>query len=197
MGYIGIILLMTIESSFLPFPSEIVIIPAAYLAHSGEFNLLLVVLSGVLGSILGALINYYLAMTIGRTVIYRLAETKLAKIFFSSKKNIEKSEKYFLEHGERSTFIGRLVPVVRQLISIPAGLARMNIKKFILYTFLGSLIWNTILAIVGYYFGEYEDKILKYYNEIIVLVFIILSIYVWYRITRRKKENSKVVDDNV
>lgn len=174
-GYLGITFLMTIESSFIPLPSEIIIPPAAYLAQQGEMNIYLVVISGIIGSLLGALINYYLAVTLGRRVVYRLMEYRFVKFLLISKEKVEKSESYFLKYGNSSTFIGRLVPVVRQLISIPAGFSKMKLKNFILYTFLGSGIWVIILAVLGYLFGSNQEKFEKYYTEI-SYTFIVLAL---------------------
>ena len=150
LGYLGILFLMTVESSFIPFPSELVIPPAAYLAYQGEMNIYLVVLFGILGSLIGALINYYLALCLGRPIIYSLTEKKWAKVFLISSKKIEKAERYFLKHGEASTFIGRLIPVIRQLISLPAGFTKMKLRPFIIYTTLGAGIWVIVLAVIGY-----------------------------------------------
>ena len=130
-GYPGIVLLMTVESSFIPFPSEVVIPPAAYLAQQGQLNIVYVILAGIAGSLLGAAINYLLALTLGRRIIYALADTKFARILLINGKKIEKAEKYFLKYGTASTFLGRLVPAVRQLISIPAGFSRMNLRNFL------------------------------------------------------------------
>lgn len=180
MGYLSIIILMTIESSFIPFPSEIVIPPAAYLASKGQLNLYLVILSGVLGSILGALINYYLAVFLGRALVYKMADTKLMHWMMIDRQKIEKAENYFNKYGAQSTFIGRLIPAIRQLISIPAGLAKMNMGKFLFYTFLGSSIWNTILALLGYYLGENDQLLKLYYQEIkigLILLFILTAMY--------------------
>jgi len=165
-GYWGIVLLMAIESSFIPFPSEIVIPPAAYLAALGEMDIFLVILSGVAGSLIGALFNYYLALTLGRKVIFALADSKLAKYFLIDKGKIEKAEEYFLRYGNLSTLIGRLVPAIRQLISIPAGFSRMNLRNFLLFTTLGSSLWITILAILGYVFGANKDILEKYYANL-------------------------------
>ena len=127
MGYTGVLFLMTIESSFIPFPSELVITPAAYLASKGEMNIVLVVFFGILGSLIGALINYYLAMYLGRPLVYALTEKKFSKILLINSKKLEKAEKFFLKYGEFSTFTGRLIPVVRQLISLPAGFTKMKL----------------------------------------------------------------------
>ena len=155
-GYWGIMSLMTIESSFIPFPSEIIIPPAAYLASQNQMNIYLIILAGIIGSLIGALINYYLALFLGRKIIYS---------FISSNK-LDKSEKYFLKYGNISTFIGRLVPGIRQLISVPAGFSKMKLSSFIFYTSLGSGIWVIILAILGYSFGSNQEMLEKYYSEI-------------------------------
>ena len=173
-GYLGITLLMTIESSFIPFPSEIIIPPAAYLAQQGEMNIFLVILSGIIGSLLGALINYFLAYTLGRKIIYSLADCKILRLLLINKEKVIKAEKYFLKYGNFSTFIGRFIPAVRQLISIPAGFSKMNLKNFTLYTFLGSSVWVIVLAILGYAFGSNKELIAQYY-EYISISFIILS----------------------
>jgi membrane protein DedA with SNARE-associated domain len=156
MGYLGVFILMTIQSSFIPFPSEIVIPPAAYLASKGQFNIYLIAFVGLLGSFAGAIINYFLAYYLGRTVIYELAGRKWARLLLINKKNIERSEKFFEKYGNISTFLGRLVPGIRQLISLAAGFTKMNFWKFLLYTGLGSGIWVSILAYLGYAFGEKE-----------------------------------------
>lgn len=142
-----IILLMTIESSFIPFPSEIVIPPAAYF---GEISVLMIILCGTIGADLGAIINYCLASWIGRPIVYKFANSRIGHLCLLNGEKINKAEIFFNRHGVISTLIGRLVPGVRQLISIPAGLARMHFGKFILYTTIGAGIWNTILALIGY-----------------------------------------------
>ena len=142
-----IILLMTIESSFIPFPSEIVVPPAAYF---GEVSLLMVIVCATIGADLGAIINYFLAQWIGRPIVYKFADSRIGHMCLLSSEKIAKAEAFFNKHGVISTLIGRLVPGVRQLISIPAGLARMNFGKFILYTTIGAGTWNTILALIGY-----------------------------------------------
>lgn len=189
LDYWNIALLMTIESSFIPFPSELVVPPAAYLAQQGQLNILLVIVAGILGSLLGALINYVLALTLGRKILYRFSRTKLAKSLLISEEKLQRSEKYFLKHGERSTFFGRLIPVIRQLISIPAGLAKMNVFKFCLYTFLGSSIWVIILALTGYYFAKQQAIIFLYYKEIVFFIIVIILAILFIR--RRKGVNKK------
>lgn len=187
LGYLGIVFLMAIESSFIPFPSEVVIPPAAYLAALGQMNIFLVIISGIVGSIIGACFNYYLALTLGRKFVYALANKKIAKLFLIDQEKIQKAENYFVEYGNLSTFIGRLVPAVRQLISIPAGFSQMDFKKFIFFTTLGSGTWVTILAILGYYFGANQDSLSRYYNEIWTLAivtgvgFILYLIWKWWK----------------
>ncbi len=186
-GYFGVAFLMTIESSFIPFPSEVVIIPAAYLSQQGEMNIIFVVLAGIFGSLLGATINYILAFTLGRKVVYSLANSKFAKILLINEKKIINAEKYFLKYGNITTFVGRLVPAVRQLISIPAGFSKMNFKKFIFYTFLGSGIWTTILGILGYTFGANKALLNKYYEEISLFFIIIFIIFILFLIFKKNK----------
>ncbi len=191
LGYTGVLILMTIESSFVPFPSEIVIPPAAYLASKGEMNIYLVVFFGALGSLIGATINYVLAMSLGRTIVYNLADTKIAKIFLINKKKIEKSEDYFTKYGYSSTFLGRFVPAVRQLISIPAGFVRLNYFYFLLFTLLGSGSWVTVLALLGYHFGANEELLAKYYTDAVFVavafVLFVLVLVVLFRLNGRKK----------
>ncbi len=184
MGYPGIVLLMTVESSFIPFPSEVVIPPAAYLAAQGQFNIYLVIVSGILGSLLGAIFNYFLAITLGRTIIYSLIDKKIARWLLLDRCKLERSEEYFRRYGALSTFVGRLIPAVRQLISIPAGFSRMKFGRFLLFTALGSGLWTTVLAVVGYVFGANQEAILRYYDifkyfiyGVIGIGFIALVIY--------------------
>lgn len=186
MNYFTIFILMAIESTFIPLPSELVLPPAAYLASQGELNMYLIVLSSSLGCVTGALINYTLSFYLGRAIIYGLADSKYAKIFFVNRAKIEKAEKYFIDNGNTSTFIGRLVPGIRHLISIPAGLAKMNLRKFILYTFVGSALWNTILSLMGYYFGKNEDLMMKYFHEFKWFALGIGVIFVIYLVFRGK-----------
>jgi membrane protein DedA with SNARE-associated domain len=187
MGYFGVAFLMTIESSFVPFPSEVVILPAAYLSQQGEMNIIFVILAGIFGSLLGATINYILAFTLGRKVVYSLANSKFAKILLISERKIIKAEQYFLKYGNIATFVGRLVPAIRQLISIPAGFSKMNFKKFIFYTFLGSGIWTTILGILGYAFGANKELLHKYYGEISVFFIVIAVIFILFLMFKRNK----------
>lgn len=154
-SYLLVFLLMAVESSFIPFPSEVVVPPAAYLACTkGDMNVFVVVLVATAGAIVGALVNYYLAMWIGRPIVYAFANSKFGHACLIDEAKVMKAESYFDRHGAISTFIGRLIPAVRQLISIPAGLARMNIFKFVIFTGLGALIWNAVLGGLGYWLGK-------------------------------------------
>ncbi|MGX2984668.1 DedA family protein [Helicobacter sp. 23-1048] len=148
-GYFGIFAMMFLESSFIPFPSEVLMIPAGYLAYKGEMNIIIAVLCGIGGSLAGGLFNYYLAVAFGREFLIRFG-----KYFFFTQASMEKMESYFAKHGEISTFVGRLIMGVRQYISLPAGLARMNLAKFCIYTSLGAGIWVIILSALGYYIGH-------------------------------------------
>ncbi|MBQ8493117.1 MAG: DedA family protein [Alistipes sp.] len=153
-SYLFVFVFMVIESSFIPFPSEVVVPPAAYLAcTTGDMNVVMIVVVATLGAIVGALINYYLAVWIGRPVVYRFANSRWGRLCLLDTQKVEKAEAYFYKHGAISTLIGRLIPAVRQLISIPAGLAKMNIITFIVFTALGAMIWNIILAVLGYWLG--------------------------------------------
>lgn len=183
-GYIGIFLLMAIESSFIPFPSEIVLIPAGYLAHQGEMNLGMIMGAALGGSMLGAFINYFLAFILGRKILMRWG-----KYFFISRESMQKMDDYFAKHGAISTFIGRLIPGIRQLISIPAGLSRMNLIIFSTYTALGAGIWALILVMLGYFIGENQEMIDTYLKQITILVLVLLVLLgFWYNFTQRNKK---------
>lgn len=194
MGYWGIVFLMAVESSFIPFPSEVVIPPAAYLAQAGVMNIYLVIVAGIVGSLIGASINYFLALTLGRNIIYKLVSHKFAKFLLIDERKIKKSEDFFLKYGRVSTFTGRLIPVIRQLISIPAGFSRMNFFSFLFYTFLGSSIWIIILAILGYMLGSNMDIFTEYYHVIKIAIFAIFIVFVvgvslkWMINKKRKQE---------
>ena len=184
LNYWTITLLMAIESSFIPFPSEVVIPPAAYMAAAtGELNVYLVALFGTLGADIGALINYFLAKWIGRPLVYRFANSRFGHMCLIDESKVEKAEDYFNKHGIMSTFFGRLVPAVRQLISIPAGLAKMNLSKFILFTTFGDGVWNAILAFIGYHLqsvvpqDQLMAKVTEYSSEI-GYVFIALAVII-------------------
>lgn len=152
LNYWWVFVFMTIESSFIPFPSEVVVPPAAFLSMTPDspMNILLVVLVATLGADMGALINYYLAKWLGRPIVYKFADSRIGHMCLIDRAKVEHAEAYFREHGAASTFFGRLIPAVRQLISIPAGLAGMPLRSFLLYTTLGAGIWNSVLALLGY-----------------------------------------------
>lgn len=152
-NYLFVFIFMVIESSFMPFPSELVVPPAAYLAlqDGASMNIYLITIFATLGALVGAYINYYLAIWLGRPLVYKFANSRFGHICLLDQSKVEKAEAYFDKHGVISTFIGRLIPGIRQLISIPAGLARMNIVKFSIFTSLGAFIWNIALAILGYF----------------------------------------------
>ncbi|MBY0540752.1 MAG: DedA family protein [Campylobacterales bacterium] len=182
LGYFGIFILMFLESSFFPFPSEVVMIPAGYLAFKGEMNMYLVILFGILGSLAGSLFNYYLAVKFGRRFLI-----KYGKYFFIKEETIVRMEVFFKNHGHISTFSGRLIPVVRQYISLPAGLARMNLFVFSLYTSLGAGIWVVILTLLGYFLGDNELLIKEYLHYIIIVLLILLSILIFWYYRKTKK----------
>ena len=182
-GYIGIFIMMAIESSFIPFPIEIVLIPAGYLASQGEMNIYMIMLAALGGSLVGAFINYFLALTLGRKFLL-----KYGHYFFIKEETLLKMENYFNNHGHISTFTGRLIPGIRQLISIPAGLSRMNLLEFSIFTTLGAGIWALILTLLGYYLGENQALVQQYLKEItiavIALLFIIGLVYFKYQKNR-------------
>lgn len=187
-GYPGIIVLMFLESSFFPFPSEVVIPPAGYLASQGEMSLSLVIAAGIFGSVLGASFNYWLAVKWGRPLFERYGRYVLL-----TPAVLEKSEKFFARHGHISTFIGRLLPGIRQYISLPAGLARMNLSLFIVFTALGAGIWVVILALTGYLIGDNQELIGQYLHQIMLaivsLCLLLVVGYVFLRKKRFKRQN--------
>ena len=189
MNYFTIALLMAIESTFVPLPSEVVIPFAAYKAAQGSLSLFWVILSGTIGALMGSLFNYFLAKYLGRPLVYKFADTRVAHMFLVTKDKVEHAENYFIRNGKSSTFIGRLIPGVRHLISIPAGLAKMKLRDFALYTFVGAGIWNIILAIVGYYAYEYKDKILHYIAYLLLALGIGFIIYLVVSNKRKKNQN--------
>lgn len=188
MGYWGIFLLMGIESSFVPFPSEIILIPAGYLAAKGDMNVIMVFIASLGGSLTGALINYYGALWIGRSVL-----ESYGKYFFIKPAALHKMDDFFEKHGHISTFTGRLIPGIRQLISIPAGLTRMDMKTFLLYTSLGAGIWSIILIALGYSIGENEELIKEYLHQItyIVVVSMLFLLATYFYFHKRKQRKSK------
>ncbi len=189
MGYWGIFLLMFLESTFFPFPSEIIMIPAGYLAYKGEMNVYLVVLTGIAGSVGGALFNYYLAIHFGRAFILRYG-----KYFFIKEETLDKLEAFFLKHGELSTFNGRLIPGIRQLISLPAGLARMNIFTFSFYSALGAGIWVIVLVALGYLLGSNEELISEYLQTATVITLLSVVLITIFYIVRNKRRK-EILDD--
>jgi membrane protein DedA with SNARE-associated domain len=188
--YWTIALMMTIESTFLPLPSEIVIPPAAWKAANGDLNIFLVIILGTAGAVCGALFNYYFAKLLGNRLLYRFAKTRLARLLMVTPAAIEKSERYFVRNGKISTLIGRLVPGIRHLISLPAGLAGMKLRDFILFTAIGSMSWNIILATMGYFFYTQKELLNRYFSHISIGLLIIGCSYVVYLIFKgiRKKK---------
>jgi membrane protein DedA with SNARE-associated domain len=191
LNYLTVALLMLIESTFLPMPSEVVIPFAAYKAAQGDLNVLLVILFGTIGALSGALINYTLAYYLGRPIVYSFAGSRVGRFFLLSKEKVVHAEEYFIRNGKSSTFIGRLVPGVRHLISIPAGLAKMDLRTFMLFTFIGAGIWNIILAVIGYYVYEIRDKIFPYLGHILIALGICFVIYLIIKGRINKKKRNK------
>ena len=186
LNYFTVALLMSIESTFIPLPSEIVVPFAAYKAAQGDLNVILVVLFGTIGALSGSLINYFLAYYLGRPIVYGFAGSKVGKMFLLSEEKVKKAEDYFNRNGRTSTFIGRLVPGIRHLISIPAGLAKMNLRDFILFTFIGAGIWNVILAVIGYYLYEVRDKIFPYLDDLLYVLGAVFIIYLIIKAIQKK-----------
>ncbi|MEK6747460.1 MAG: DedA family protein [Rickettsiales bacterium] len=188
-GYLGIFIMSFLESTFVPIPSEVTMIPAGVLVQQGHMNFWIVWFASTLGALAGSLFNYYLALWLGRRFFYNYG-----KYFFFTHEKLDKIDKFFAEHGDISTFTGRLLPGVRHFIAFPAGLAHMNLKKFCIYTFLGSSIWMAVLIIVGYYIGDNKEMLHKMMPYIVgaVSAFGIVAVggYVWYQ--RRKKRKIKV-----
>lgn len=201
LNYWVVTFFMAVESSFIPFPSEVVVPPAAWKAMdpASGMNIVLVIVCATIGADLGALVNYYLAKWLGRPIIYRFADSRLGHMCLIDRAAVEKAESFFREHGAASTFFGRLVPAVRQLISIPAGLAGMHVGKFLTYTTLGAAAWNTVLALIGWGIYEYTDykttndvyqQAVKYSHEIgyVILVLAVLAVgYLAYKGLKKQK----------
>lgn len=199
-SYLFVFVFMVIESSFVPFPSEVVVPPAAYLACTkGDMNIFLVVLFATLGAIVGALINYYLSLWIGRPLVYKFADSRLGHACLIDRAKVDKAERYFDRHGAISTFIGRLIPAVRQLISIPAGLSRMNIGVFVVFTGLGALVWNGVLAALGWWlstvvsldqlFGKVEEYN-TYLSAAGLVIGAVCVAFILYRMLSQKKNQA-------
>ena len=195
MNYASITALMAVESSFIPFPSEVVIPPAAFVAGQPDsvlcatgnypIDVLLIVLFGTFGAMIGAIINYGLSVWLGRLIIYKFADSKVGHLCLLSSEKLERAEAYFREKGNVSTFIGRFIPGIRQLISIPAGLARMNFGAFLWWTFLGAFVWNCILAALGYVAAGQMDRIKEYSHELSVAILILLGAVILYFAIRK------------
>lgn len=186
MGYPGILLLMAMESSIIPVPSELVMPPAGYLAYQGQMNMALAILCGTTGSLIGAYINYYVSHYLGRPLIL-----KYGKYVLIPPDKFVRVERFFLQHGEISTFIGRLLPVIRHLISIPAGVAGMNHLKFSLYTLLGAGLWCTILTLIGYVIGENQQLIMQYSHHALIWVVLFSAVLVTVYVRRQRSQGSK------
>lgn len=182
LGYLGIFIMTFIESTFVPIPAEVTLIPAGYLVHQGELNGYIVLLVSSLGTLGGSLANYYIAYFFGR----KLFTTK-GKYFFINTNKLKKIETFFANHGAISVFTGRFLPGIKHFISFPAGLAKMDIKKFSLYSFAGGAIWCAILIYLGYVIGENETLIKKYLKQINILLVILVSLLVIYYLYRRKR----------
>ena len=195
LNYGTILLLMLLESTVIPVPSELVVAPAAYHAATGGLNVFLVVLFATIGADLGASINYFVALYVGRPVVYKFANSKWGRMCLLNEEKVQKSEKYFDDHGVAATLTGRLIPGIRHLISIPAGLARMNYWKFLLYTTLGAGAWHAILAALGWYLHSIvpEDQLeatIEQYNHYIILAIltVVALAAAWFFL---KKRNNK------
>ena len=201
MNYASITALMAVESSFIPFPSEVVIPPAAFVAGQPDsvlcvtgtypIDVLFIVLFGTLGAMIGAIINYGLSVWLGRLIIYKFADSKVGHLLLLSSEKIEKAEAYFREKGNVSTFVGRFIPGIRQLISIPAGLSRMHFGAFLWWTFLGAFIWNCILAALGYLAAGQMDLIKEYSHELSVAILILVGVVVLYFVVKKIISSTK------
>lgn len=195
LNYWTITLLMAIESSFIPFPSEVVVPPAAYkAAATGELNIWLVILFATFGALIGALVNYSLALWLGKPIVYKFANSRFGHMCLIDQAKVEKAEQFFIKYGVSATLVGRLVPAVRQLISIPAGLAKMNLPKFMLFTSLGAGLWNAVLAAMGYYLESVvpEEQLIstvtKYSHEIGYVIIAVVALALAYIIYKGVKK---------
>jgi membrane protein DedA with SNARE-associated domain len=200
MNYGSITLLMAAESSILPVPSEFVIPPAAYIASKPEsdLNIFLVILFGTIGALIGATINYFLlGMLLGRPLLYKFADSRVGHLLLLSVEKLQKAEDYFNAHGKTSTFVGRFIPVVRHLISIPAGFSRMNFPAFALFTFVGAGLWNCCLAALGYLAHGQADMIEKYAHELSILILVLALVAVIYFVVKKfvKKDKSGKIEE--
>ena len=193
LNYWSIALLMAVESSFIPFPSELVVPPAAYkaLQPGSGLSIVLIVIAASAGALVGAYINYFLAKFLGRPIIYKFADSRLGHFLLLDTQKLEKAENYFREHGAISTFVGRLITVIRQLISIPAGIANMKLIPFTLYTFLGATIWNCVLAGLGYLAHGQKDIIEKYNSELAIALLAFGALFIGYMVWNAVKTTKK------
>jgi len=187
--YTTVFLLMAVESTIIPFPSELVIPPAAYKAANGDMNIFLIILAGSFGAVVGSLINYFAAKFIGRTLLFKFVNTRLANLMMVNQAGIEKAENYFLKNANTSTLIGRLLPGIRHLISIPAGIANMKLSNFILYTAIGATAWNIILALLGYLFSSQQELLHHYYKEVVYVLLFLGSSYVLFLVIKSLKKS--------
>lgn len=201
-SYLFVFVFMTIESSFIPFPSEVIVPPAAYLACTNtgvgsDMNIFGVVAMATLGALAGAFINYYLALWIGRPIVYKFADSRLGHACLINRAKVDKAEQYFDKHGAVSTFVGRLIPAIRQLISIPAGISRMNVAQFALFTALGALVWNSVLAGLGYWLSLHVSPDMLFekveeYNKYLTWagygLLLLCLLYILYNAFRKKKD---------
>lgn len=194
LNYGTITLLMAIESSFIPFPSELVVPPAAYkaLQPGSGLSIVLIVMFASIGALIGAFINYFLAKFLGRPIVYKFADSRLGHFLLIDTQKVEKAENYFRDHGAISTFVGRLITVIRQLISIPAGLSNMKLLPFTLYTFLGATIWNCVLAVLGYLAHGQKDIIEKYNSELAIALLAFGALFIGYMVWSAVKPRKKV-----
>ncbi len=193
LNYGTITLLMAVESSFIPFPSELVVPPAAYkaLQPGSDLSIILIVLFASMGALIGAFINYFLAKFLGRPIVYKFADSRLGHFLLINTQKVEKAENYFRDHGAISTFVGRLITVIRQLISIPAGLSNMKLLPFTLYTFLGATIWNCVLAVLGYLAHGQKDIIEKYNSELAIALLAFGVLFIGYMVWNAVKPAKK------
>lgn len=183
LNYWVLTILMILENSIVPLPAELIVTPAAYRAANGEMSLTMLIICTTFGSVVGAIINYYISRSLGRYVIFKFVDSRWGKLLLLNREKLEQAEQLFLRHGKISTFFGRLLPIGRQLISIPAGLAKMNIASFIIFTAIGSAIWNGLLSGIGYYLAnilpqdQLQDALEKYSLEVSLGFIVILAIY--------------------
>lgn len=193
LNYATVALLMVLESSFIPFPSELVVPPAAYRAFQPDsgLNIVLILIAATVGALVGAFINYYLAKFLGRPIICKFADSKLGHMCLLDSTKVDKAEKFFREHGAISTLVGRFIPVIRQLISIPAGIAGMKLVPFTVFTAIGALVWNIILAVLGYVAHGQQDIIQKYNSELSMGVVGLVGLFVIYILAQAFRKKKK------